>query len=339
LNEFYHPVKNYDCDLAPQFDITIQEDCRLFHYKNELWISYTELDKGRWDDNRSRDICQCHAKLCFDGSRYYSEQSQRTEYGKNKSGIEKNWTYFDYNGEMWVCYNPAKNEFIRVNPYGNDVLETRVGEKEIFYQYGHLRGGTPPVWIEDKKRYLSFFHGSSANEWLLRRYYMGALLIDPETMKITDISEKPLVFGSAKEEFCGNGNGMCVFPMGKIRKGDNWVVSCGINDTYNALITISNEKVMSSLVPVETFSEKKVFYFKCSGRTAPYDSIIGKTSKWRVVGTSGVRGVTAVLETEDPISIKSLNDNSSVAKITKEEYERLAFQRKITKENAIFAKI
>jgi predicted GH43/DUF377 family glycosyl hydrolase len=319
LRDDFHPLKYYDCDLASKSPDFIQEDCRLFHFNGDLWISYTEIDKGLWDSTNRREIYQCHAKLEFDGVRYYSNETHRPCYGNNIGGVEKNWTYFQHNDSLWACYDPSRQEFIKLNPSGNEMLDTSIGDR-LHYPFGYLRGGTPPVWLESEKSFLSFWHGSSQNEWLQRRYYMGAMLIDPLSMTITHVSEKPIVFGSKYELFCGDGNGMCVFPMGAIRNGDLWHVSCGINDTYNAIITIEHSAIFKGLVESKKFLTKAERYFKSIGQLVPYESVWGQTNKWNVIGISGVKGNTGILCTEDPFSIESLLNNTRVIEISKMKY-------------------
>ena len=114
---------------------------------------------------------------------------------------------------------------------------------------------------------------------------------------------------------------MCIFPMGSIFKDNQWHVSCGINDTYNCIITMTDKQVKDSLVSSDEFKEPQIKYYLCQGRQVAYKTLSGASNTWKLIGISGRRGMTGVISTTDPFTVKDMEGKLGVTEITKEEYE------------------
>ena len=322
LDENFEPKSHHRCNLDSRFNKPVQEDCRLFHYLGNLYISWTDLDWEGWKFYGKARISQMYSHLVFDGDEYHSYKSLMPDYGGNHNEVEKNWTFFDHRRELYFVYNINNHEIVSPDWSTGSIQESRKSEDLIYYPYGHIRGGSPPVYSERFVGYLSFFHGSTKNAWLGRRYYMGAIVIDPDRLKISFISKSPIIYGTSQEPFCGAGNGRCVFPMGHYwdEKRESYVVSCGINDTFNSIIMIKPEDIEKDMVSSNRFLEPDIRYFRITGRKAGYRSLEGLSTNWKIVKNSGIEGESYVAEVVDPFAIQDLRKNKDAVEISKDEY-------------------
>jgi len=81
-------------------------------------------------------------------------------------------------------------------------------------------------------------------------YYMGAM--EMRHGKVVRISRKPLVWGSAENPAQASARApswkpLCIFPAGLVREDGGWLVSCGVNDSYDAWLRFRDDEL--DLVP------------------------------------------------------------------------------------------
>jgi len=184
-------------------------------------------------------------------------------YGKNggsplmNSGDEKNWLWFDHEGLPHVVYmtdphhivvrfqsNMLRPDVEYMTPFGHNI-----------WKHGHIRGGTPPIRVEDE--YWTFFHSSTPWIGPKRRYHMGALAFEAKPpFKILRYTPLPLLTGS-KHNRWHEGLPLVVFPCGAILEEGIWTVSMGVNDCCSAWIKIPHSDVESLTRTTNVIVQKK----------------------------------------------------------------------------------
>ena len=163
-------------------------------------------------------------------------------YGKNggsplmNTGNEKNWLWFEHNGEPHMVYSSQPHVVLRMSRDLNHPIQEYVTTPKFDWDYGQIRGGTPPVRVGDE--YFTFFHSSTAWTSRFRRYHMGFLAFKAEApFEVTRLSKRPILSGSQEDEW-HEGLPLVVFPCGAILENGEWLVTMGVNDCCSAWIKI-----------------------------------------------------------------------------------------------------
>jgi predicted GH43/DUF377 family glycosyl hydrolase len=129
-------------------------------------------------------------------------------------------------------------------------------EKENFWPYGELRGGSPAQLVGEK--YLAFFHSSAKHLTvkMVTSYFMGAYLFDPHPpFGITHISPEPIIhksFIDQSQPWAYKGVDFVVFPMSYIFNDTHILVSVGTNDRDGCILTLNRKEFLDSLQPVDS---------------------------------------------------------------------------------------
>ena len=199
------------------------------------------------------------------------------------TGAEKNWLWFFHQGLLHLVYQTDPHIVARFSPNGVFEQEYKTGSNPLKWDYGIIRGGTPPVLTENGDEYLSFFHSSLPDEKYHRRYYMGAYTFEAQPpFKITRITRSPLLAGSAADVWSKD-KPLVVFPCGSRLKGGKWLVTMGVNDLTSAWIEIPHSDLEPLLSEVWTPPDKKRFFFDSNGSVAmsPSPSPMTANPDWR----------------------------------------------------------
>lgn len=163
------------------------------------------------------------------------------EIGHNDwTAIEKNWVFFDHEGDLWCIYqtSPEQVAIDKAN------AEWRVPGPN--WPYGPPRGGTLPIEYEGE--YLRFFHSTLWNELSFDRwrYYLGAYTteMDPP-FRVRRVSRKPILYGSEADDLseedrkaCFHHKSKIVFCSGAVQQSDHWLLSVGVNDSSCVLAKV-----------------------------------------------------------------------------------------------------
>lgn len=219
------------------------EDARLWLFKGEPYISYTEMRGYRPGIDYTCVIK--YAKLRLRGAKWEVVDAWQPIYGRNDGRAkEKNWVFFEYDGAVHVVYSgsPA-HQVLRLQ----GELVTKVYDAPgPAWHFGVLRGGTPPLRQPDGT-YLSIFHSSVATEVAPHfvRYYGAAYTFEGKPpFAPLRISTRPMMVGSEADghqvdpRYVEGWKPYVVFPCGMVpQQGDadggqanGWYVSLGIND-------------------------------------------------------------------------------------------------------------
>lgn len=218
-----------DFKCSPLFQM---EDARAVWHEGHFWVSHVV-----WERHRPFGGKQALSKFTPD---WKLVEMIKPAFGKNEhdpdvtvARTEKNWVWFLHEG-AWHCvysFSPQHTVFKLGDP-----LPIKSKSDASLWNYGEIRGGTPPVKVGDE--YFTFFHSSIPWKKRQKRYYVGAYAFEAEPpFRVTAITNEPLFVGSEDDERLIEGP-LCVFPCGALLEEDKWLVAFGVNDERCAWIRI-----------------------------------------------------------------------------------------------------
>ncbi len=223
------------------------EDPRFFRHKGNLWLSWVESDYS--GQIRPHSVVK-FGRLTDD---WKIDSVIQPNYGKNDwTDMEKNWVPFSTGwGWQYMIYQTEPTQVVLAIDELSGKIEELKSENKIKWAYGPIKGGVMTDGIVGGKL-LRFFHSTLDNEdgWK-RRYYVGALLMEPEPpFNVVSISREPLLIGSNEDDFSESERtaiphfkGKVVFPGGAVSVKDGWLLSVGINDCACGLVKITDLKL------------------------------------------------------------------------------------------------
>ncbi len=240
-----------DLKLPKKWDKHSHEDLRFFRHDSMPWASLT--------------LSTCKTKRmprCVTGYGTLNPEDGSIskvfipKFGHNDfSGMEKNWVFFSYGGKVHAIYSCATD---------HTVIELK-GERVVNYHatpgptwnYGEIRGGTPPVPYRDDT-WLRFFHSRIWEEKRRKprnkterifnptdripwRYYVGALVMESTPpFRVLKVSSSPILTGNEQwVPGCPHWKPNVVIPYGCVPQENGWTVSLGVNDALACLATIT----------------------------------------------------------------------------------------------------
>lgn len=245
------------------------EDPRLSVLSDEVYISCTNFVVkpykahqilGRWLGPTHHVL---HANICYGNNGITMFQNV---------GNEKNWTWFQPNGDWHLLYMPWPQHIVKAH-LGVPSEKYVAPASECPWSmnaYGLMRGGSPPVLLG--KYYYVFFHSAVIEQEQpkrIRRYYMGCYVFDKDPpFRQRAITTHPLLVGSEED----GGTLPVIFPGGAVyipgpkeSKGrwkgrdGKWLIVFGVNDYRSGWIEIPHkdlkERLMTHIFPVPVTSK------------------------------------------------------------------------------------
>lgn len=233
------------------------EDLRFFEHEGARWVSLT------LSTAKSRRMPKCvtgYGRIELGGI----PKIITPKYGHNDfSGMEKNWVFFSHGGKVYAIYS-CHHDHIVLELDGEKVTR-EYHTPGPAWEYGEIRGGTPPVPYKDGT-WLRFFHSRiwdrkkprkprNKTERILQpqdripwRYYVGALVMESEPpFRVLDVSSSPILTGTEQwVPGCPHWKPNVVIPYGCVPREDGWTVSLGVNDALACLATIKPEQLKLS---------------------------------------------------------------------------------------------
>lgn len=220
-------------------DSKTHEDARLSVRKDSLFISYVS------------DVSYKHGKYCtcieassfMPGEQVSSPVRPNISDNKSMDCLQKNWLFFEKSEKFILIDNidPMSVWDITAN------LEhpTKIAEKSRVlsdWSYGEPRSSTTPIYIERCNQWLTFFHSHLHTSDGIRVYFLGALLFDTN-FDIKGYTDVPLFVSTPHQKrFLGANT---ILPYGCLLKGNDLIMSIGINDTRAGIGILPLDKVMS----------------------------------------------------------------------------------------------
>lgn len=179
----------------------------------------------------------------------------RLPYGRAEEGHpEKNWMPFETpEGGLAIVYGQRPWHVIEHPSAAGVTGPGLVGWK---MPGKFLSGRTPPVKLPGGRMYLAFFGGHVRHEYRGARYFMGAMAFSADRpYAIVLATPEPLAWGTEASPTLlssrpASGHPCCLYPAGAIIQGEEVIVSCGVNDSYNVLLRYGLTDLMSRMTPV-----------------------------------------------------------------------------------------
>ena len=308
-------------------DTEHHEDCRLFTFLGEPYISYTEM--VGYIPGVNYTCVVKYARLRFHRGKWSVIEEWQPRYGNN-SGFskEKNWVLFECEKKLYCIYGTDPHHVVLRIKGGDVVEEFKTPGPD--WQWGHVRGGTPPIDLGDG-RMMAIFHSSLPTETPPHyvRYYAAAYTFESKPpFRVLQISEQPILSGSEEDghrvdpRYTEGWKPYVVFPCGLVSDRDGWLISFGINDWACAVGRLTTDQL---LLGAPDGSSHKPRYFKCTNATIPvrYVDAHQKPVFLRWVPSVARRGCAApigymqVLKAREGVEV---SEHPGTTEITAEEY-------------------
>jgi predicted GH43/DUF377 family glycosyl hydrolase len=217
------------------------EDPRAFRFRNEIYVSYLSFTP------RTEVPTIRLAKL--NTETWTLETGVTPRFGYNGRKPEKNWVFFENQGELLFVYSHDPLVIAQCDPATGACQRRSCHLWQHSYLMGLMRGGSPPIFKDGA--FYSFFHSSLSQRYHWRRYAMGVLAFSasPPYAPLA-VTNEPLLVASEKEPFISIAP-LVVFPAGAVIDGQNrWHVSMGVNDIFTAIGSWPHADLLSRMDPV-----------------------------------------------------------------------------------------
>jgi hypothetical protein len=238
LDGAFRPIGRWrQLDLMHPTADTSREDPRLFRFRGRVHMAFMGAAHGL----RAPTQNQLYARLSGDGM---SVEEVFAPHYPARQRWEKNWSFFEYDGELFAVYSFTPCRILRIE--GNAATLAHEMPTAAIWQGGEIWGGAPPVLVGNEL--WCFTHDRIYDGHLL--YRTGLVTLDrrppfavrrivPEPILAADRRTKPALQYSS-----------VVFAGGAVRCGDDWVIAHGIHDHWCELHSFSHAGLESQLVIV-----------------------------------------------------------------------------------------
>ena len=305
------------------------EDARLFTFGGQPYISYTEMTGYR--PGVDFKCVMKYARLSLKGTRWKVHETYLPRYGRNDwKSKEKNWIFFEDQGKLLAIYQTDPDHRV-LEIDGERVVREHVSPMP-FWEWGTIRGGTPPVRLRDGSL-LAIFHSSVATETPPHyvRYFAGAYRISGAApYQILGISLRPIISASEEDghkvdpRYVDGWKPYVVFPCGLVEAGKNYLVSFGINDWQSAIAKLPVDSI--DLIKPDGSELRPRFFTRANG-SVPFHMFKQDRAPtavvWKVpsagAGCSAGRGYARVARQREAQEVAEI---VGVTEITEQEYDR-----------------
>lgn len=239
-----------------------EQDPRLVIVGHQLYMVYSNDIKEREGFGKYETRRVFVTKLHQKGRLFHADLPEClvSFEGERLQRWEKNWVPFDYQGKLLLAYSLIPHRILHPLLEGSAACETfATTSSSIHWNWGHLRGGTPALQIDDGQ-YLSFFHSSKplatthSNGLEIPHYFMGGYTFSASPpFTITHISPEPII---GEKFYKGPAYKThkplrVVFPGGFIMdKKFIWVVY-GRQDHELWVVKLDRKGLLNSLIPLD----------------------------------------------------------------------------------------
>lgn len=239
--------------------ISTIEDPRLVAVDDQLYMVYAAAPE-------SEEGSACHRRVFvselnqIDGQFVLGAPLQLSQnVAKTNDRHEKNWTPFDYDGQMHFSYSLNPHTVLDFNKNDGSCNLVATTNYDIPWCWGELRGGTPALKIDDH-HYLGFFHSSAqlatanSEDVSMPHYFVGAYMFEADApFSLVKVSYEPIVasgFYSGENHEPYWNPVRVVFPCGFIFEDDFIYLSYGRQDRELWVAKIDKEALIESLAPM-----------------------------------------------------------------------------------------
>ncbi|HUD74515.1 MAG TPA: hypothetical protein VMQ76_05535, partial [Terracidiphilus sp.] len=251
-------------------------------------------------------------------------------YGRN-SGVskEKNWVFFDHEGELYCIYEDLPQH--RITRVVGHRIQAELISPPALWPWGVIRGGAPPIKVPGLG-WLVLFHSSLPTEEPPHyvRYFSGAYLMDDKPpFAVTKITNRPLMAGSEADghgvdpRYLAGWKPYVVFPCGAVFDNDTLLVSFGVNDWQCAVARLKLDD-LTFIPPDGTGITSR--YFRTANGSCPVRVITPTNQIQWLAWQMGKPGHICMsppgyMEVRDTRVADDLSEMLGVEEITREQYE------------------
>jgi predicted GH43/DUF377 family glycosyl hydrolase len=234
------------------------EDARIFKFKDRLFLIYHDnvdiVYPATW---QRRDMFM--SELLFTNNQFTLTPPLKLihEEKYNSQTWQKNWVPFEKDGVLLMTYSINPHEILYTNLLTGTCYPAYETRAEIQWDFGILRGSTPPLLVDGE--YLAFSHSgiitSSESSWGLDlwHYYMGAYTFSAEPpFEITKMTPVPIMHDSFYTP--SDYNKRVIFPGGFVVSDSFIYVAYGKDDNEIWIATLDKAMLKKALQPVEKAS-------------------------------------------------------------------------------------
>lgn len=231
------------------------EDARLVAVGGRLYIVFSDtVDSAReWGSWR---VFIAELDCSGDTVEIVKSEPIRDFPGASKMRREKNWVPFDYEGHFLLSYSLSPHRVFFYSESKESCEQIFSSDRDIYWPYGELRGGTPALRIDDD-RYLAFFHSSCEMATMhsgsesMPHYFLGAYTFSSRPpFHLLAISPDPIVgvgfYTSPHYEPYWHPVRV-VFPCGFLIEQDHFWVFFGKQDHECWAVKLDRQKLCKSL--------------------------------------------------------------------------------------------
>lgn len=248
------PVKGYQVRLQKRWPDEQWEDARAYYHDGKTYISCCDFVWSNQGWTGAHQIVERVSSDWFGQKRFDPIYGHNGENLGRNSYHEKNWIWFFHNGEPHLVYQSNPHVVARFNWNFELMDEWQNTELDLGWDYGEIRGGTPPVLVGDE--YWTFYHSSVEWKPPYRRYVMGAYAFESKPpFRITRNTLFPILTGSDKDPH-GDRKPIVVFACGAIIQNGVWFVTFGVNDLKCGWMEIPHDKLLEMTFPVDEMHKK-----------------------------------------------------------------------------------
>jgi hypothetical protein len=230
-------------------------DPRLFELQGKIWMAWN-------DGNRSDGNHQFLVEINRSGQLAPNGLAREITITDHRRKNEKNWAFFEVNGDVRVVYSIAPHRVLKVDMSDKSKIichseGTLEWKSKYSRTYGVLRGGAQPVQIGDK--FVNLVHSSF--NMPEGREYVAAVYEYSATYPFAPVREMPMPldlgvqqtkeFQSTTENKLNPTTSKVVYPTGLVILKDKVFISAGINDSELALFVGSLEDLSYRMIATQ----------------------------------------------------------------------------------------
>jgi predicted GH43/DUF377 family glycosyl hydrolase len=237
LSEDLIPLRNLSLRINHELCPGGREDPRFFVYQNRLHISFVGVEKTA---NETR----CHMLYLRLFDNLHVERVFHPAYSMRQWPMEKNWVYFEHDGQLLAVYSIAPtHKILRID--GDTAYPFMETPFHPAWEGGHLRGGASPVRVGNE--YFCWAHGR--REGRPSVYCLGAYSFEAKPpFRPLRYTPTPLVWADERDKPPALNWTTVIYPSGCILENGKWLVSCGINDFASEVLAFDHSEVERVMV-------------------------------------------------------------------------------------------
>jgi predicted GH43/DUF377 family glycosyl hydrolase len=242
------PLRGQPIKMQKRWEQEQWEDARAVYHNGRTFISCCDFiwQRGSWTG--------AHQIMEEVSNDWQSIKRYDPVYGHNEDNLgknkwhEKNWLWFIHEGEWHLIYKGNPHTVAKFNDDFELMDEWENPEVELGWEYGEIRGGTPPVRVGSE--YWTFFHSSTPWRPPYRKYHMGVYAFRAEPpFKLTRVSMFPILTGSPDDPSSPT-KPVVVFACGAVLENKKWFVTFGVNDLKCGFIEIPHEQLLKMTIEI-----------------------------------------------------------------------------------------